>query len=102
MSRTTTVGLPDTVPITRLSPAGTAAVQWTSDGAPPGVGEPAGDGADDATADGLAGAVAVPVGDALGELDAWDWGVGLLPHPQAMSSTARTASGRPAMVFSAT
>ncbi|TMD98646.1 MAG: hypothetical protein E6I72_02750 [Chloroflexi bacterium] len=29
MSRTTTVGSPTTVPMTRLSPAGTADAQWT-------------------------------------------------------------------------
>jgi hypothetical protein len=36
MSRTTTVGSPLTAPITRLSPAGTAVSQWTSE-APPWV-----------------------------------------------------------------
>ena len=30
MSRTTTVGSPATVPMTRLSPAGTGRAQWTS------------------------------------------------------------------------
>src|SRR5947209_14687587 len=34
MSRTTTIGSPATVPITRLSPAGTEAVQCTSDAGP--------------------------------------------------------------------
>src|SRR6184192_145554 len=42
MSRTTTVGSPTTVPITRLSPAGTAESQWTAeaivDGVAPAVG----------------------------------------------------------------
>ena len=36
MSRTTTVGSPTTVPMTRLSPGGTVAVQWTSDVGPVG------------------------------------------------------------------
>lgn len=42
MSRTTIVGSPTTVPITRLSPAGTVAEQWTrvaGPGAPLGIGE---------------------------------------------------------------
>src|SRR2546421_2125205 len=34
MSRTTTVGSPTTVPMTRLSPAGTVPEQWTSDAGP--------------------------------------------------------------------
>src|SRR5690242_116290 len=37
MSRTTTVGSPTTVPITRLSPAGTDEAQWTEVAIVPGV-----------------------------------------------------------------
>src|SRR5258708_4383965 len=60
MSRTTTVGSPLTVPITRLSPAGTAPVQVTSDAPPelPGV-EPG-------LEEGVAGAVEVLDACALG------------------------------------
>src|SRR5437762_342663 len=51
MSRTTTVASPATVPMTRLSPAGTAVVQWTSDPIPvDGAGVPPPDGVDESVA----------------------------------------------------
>src|SRR5437762_13267384 len=72
MSRTTMVGSPTTVPMTRLSPAGTADVQWTSD-AGPAVGLASGE-ADDA-----------PVGVCVAA-------GGEPPHAQSTSTTTRTAS----------
>ena len=72
MSRTTMVGSPTTVPMTRLSPAGTAAVQWTSDAGP---------------AVGLGSGEAVAAG--LGVCAA---GGGEPPHAQSTSTTSRTAA----------
>src|SRR5439155_23092955 len=64
MSRTTTVGSPTTVPITRLSPAGTAAAQWTAEAIVDGVA--AVEGLDDAPAVGLLVAEAAGVMCAVG------------------------------------
>ncbi len=64
MSRTTTVGSPATVPMTRLSPAGTGTLQWTSvarPGDPPGPGDAAldGDVVESVDAEGVEGCAAV-------------------------------------------
>src|SRR5258708_4074003 len=97
MSRTTTVGAPLTVPITRLSPAGTALSQWTREG-PPGV--PVG--GEGGLEEGGAGA--------LGEVGGWGRGVGDFlgmagepPHADRVRATAndRTRLGRTAVTVSA-
>src|SRR5260370_7524010 len=66
MSRTTTVGSPLTVPITRLSPAGTALSQWTRE-VPPGVPVGAQVGLEEGAAEALGGVIGWPpgVGDFL-------------------------------------
>ena len=61
MSRITIVGSPEIVPITKVSPAGTAVSQWTNEG-PPGV--PVG--LDHDSADGVGAALAVTVACELG------------------------------------
>ena len=78
MSRTTTVGSPTTVPMTRLSPAGTVAEQWTrlaGPGLPLGIADADVDVVGDADAVGLAG-----VGD---ECDP------VLPPQPAMTTATR-------------
>ena len=80
MSRTTTVGSPTTVPITRLSPAGTALVQCTKDAGP---GEEVAPG--DPPAVGVA-VVVLAVGEATGVRAA----VGVAaPHPVRKSIETR-------------
>src|SRR6266571_359346 len=78
MSRTTTVLSPVTVPMTRLSPEGTALEQWTSV-AGPGTPDGPADGLADAEDEGLASEV-------LGLLEAPARGAG--DPPQAASSSA--------------
>ena len=95
ISRTTTVGSPLTVPITRLSPAGTAVAQWTSE-VPPEVPPGVVAGLDD----GVAGALEVLVAWALGELLAVD---GEPPHAENVRATTSnpTALRRTAVTVSA-
>src|SRR5216117_3434568 len=79
MSRTTTVGSPTTVPITRLSPAGTAESQWTAEAIVEGV----------APAVGRAVVVAAVVADVVGVVLA----VGVEPpHPATASIVTRAAA----------
>jgi hypothetical protein len=83
MSRMTTVGSPTTVPMTRLSPAGTAVAQWTADAVVEGAG--AADGVPDVT-----GEVALEgVADELGVLLA----VGAGPAHAASARSATRAAG---------
>src|SRR5881296_595973 len=77
MSRTTTVGSPTTVPITRLSPAGTAESQWTAEAIVDGV------------APALGRAVAVVVAEVVG----LERTVGVEPpHPATASIATRAAA----------
>jgi hypothetical protein len=85
MSRTTIVGSPVMVPITRASPAGTGVSQRTSE-APPGVPVGFDDGVEEAPAGGLAVTVGWAVG--LGEVAPVD---GAPPHA-ASASTAAAAT----------
>src|SRR5260370_33839753 len=86
MSRTTTVGSPLTVPITRLSPAGTALSQWTRE-VPPGGPVEAEVGLEEGAA------------EALGEEIGWPLGVGAFlamagepPHADRGRATANDRS----------
>src|SRR5438034_7030319 len=70
ISRTTTVGSPTTVPITRLSPAGTAVAQWTAEAIVVGV----------VPAEGLDNAAAVEVSVGEEEGSVCPPGAGDPPH----------------------
>src|SRR2546423_1565935 len=83
MSRTTMVGSPTTVPMTRLSPAGTAPGQWTRDAGP---GLPVG------MAEVLAVGVA-PADEVAGVAMGLCAAVGVPPPPQATATKSdRTAT----------
>ncbi|MGA7910643.1 MAG: hypothetical protein WCC30_03740 [Candidatus Dormiibacterota bacterium] len=84
MSRTTTVGSPATLPIARLSPAGTGALQWTRLAGPAGA---EADGAADAAAD--VEGLLVTLGAELGLCEAEGD-----PEPQATSTTIAAADVR--------
>src|SRR5207249_12141184 len=77
MSRTTTVGSPTTVPITRLSPAGTAVAQWTAEAIVVGV----------APAEGLDDAAGVEV--SVGEEEGVVCALGAGEPPHAASANVR-------------
>src|SRR5438034_5667132 len=77
ISRSTTVGSPTTVPITRLSPAGTAAAQWTAEAIVVGV----------APAEGLVDAAAVA--PSVGEVEGVVCALGAGEPPHAASASVR-------------
>lgn len=91
MSRMMTVGSPATVPITRVSPEGTVALQCTR-ALPPGVVPGLADELGDAAADALAAGLVVAAGCA--EVVGVAWLDGFDPPHAAISKTAATTGPR--------